>query len=129
MNTEEIREKRIYIAGPMRDLPGYQELFYAMEEILSYYTLKIYNPCVSPDGLTYEQYMCIDKAALNLCELIIMLPGWESSQGAREEYTFAQEHKITVIDSFEIIEAIVKENNAMRIAENARIKDSLRKFN
>jgi hypothetical protein len=39
---------------------------------------------------TYRIYMAMDMAALSLCDSILLLPGWESSCGARAEEAYAR---------------------------------------
>lgn len=37
-------------------------------------------------AITYEDYMRMDLQWLDLCDGILMLPGWQQSQGARIEH-------------------------------------------
>jgi len=43
---------------------------------------------------TYEQYLRGDLLILSRCDAIVMLPGWEESNGARGELRFACLHNI-----------------------------------
>lgn len=44
---------------------------------------------VSCQRATYEDFMQGDLIMVSRCDLVIMLPGWESSPGARRERDFA----------------------------------------
>ena len=38
----------------------------------------------------YRQYMAGDLAMLSVCDAMVMVPGWETSAGAREEWGLAK---------------------------------------
>jgi nucleoside 2-deoxyribosyltransferase len=40
-------------------------------------------------AITYEDYMRMDLQWLDLCDAVLMLPGWKQSQGAKLEYLYA----------------------------------------
>lgn len=81
----------IYIAGPMTGLPDWNfEAFNdAAEELISQ-GLKVINPAANNDTtLPYETYMRKAIEALLTCDTILMLSGWEKSNGARMEHMIA----------------------------------------
>jgi len=53
-----------------------------------------------PD-IAKESYLQLDIQWLLLCDSIFMLPGWENSQGAREELRIAQEMGMKVYYQWE----------------------------
>jgi hypothetical protein len=58
------------------------------------------NPAVLPEGFEWEDYMAICIPMLTCCEYIVMLDGWQKSQGARVELIEAvKQHKIIVFES------------------------------
>lgn len=55
---------------------------------LGYTTL---NPARLPEGLEYEQYMFLDFALVDASDLVVMLPDWRRSKGAKMERQHATE--------------------------------------
>lgn len=51
---------------------------------------------------SHDECMKILIPYLDECDAINMLPGWEDSPGAREEYVFAMTHGKTQIDTYEV---------------------------
>ena len=88
-----MNKDRRYIAGPMS---GLQELnfpaFHAEAARLRAQGITAINPAeINQDhGMTWEQCMRADIAALVTCDSVSMLPGWENSKGAALEYHIAE---------------------------------------
>jgi hypothetical protein len=101
---------RIYIAGAMRGIPNQNfAAFFTAEALLTMKGHRVVNPArldletgvafwspsenrisMSPD-FTFEDAMRRDAAAMaGQCEAIVLLPGWEKSQGANTELGFAR---------------------------------------
>lgn len=91
--------KRIYIAGPMSGLPGYNfPAFHAAAETWRAHGYEVVNPAENNDtSQSYEWY--IRRAILGLleCDTIVMLPGWERSHGARMEHAIATNLGMTML--------------------------------
>ena len=51
---------------------------------------KILNPASLPDGLTYDQYMSIDLAMVTAADMVVLLPGHETSKGSKAERSLAE---------------------------------------
>jgi Domain of unknown function (DUF6378)/Domain of unknown function (DUF4406) len=81
-----------YISGPMRGLPGYNyptfiEVEKALLESLDLES-RILNPARSFDGDTtrsVSEYMQRDMEMVLKANVLVLLPGWENSEGARRE--------------------------------------------
>lgn len=84
---------KLYIAGPMTGLPDLNfPTFHAATEALRAAGHTVANPAeINPDHSTpWAVCMQRDIAELVTCEGIVMLPGWEKSDGATIERLFAR---------------------------------------
>lgn len=84
--------KRIYIAGPMSNLPDLNfPAFHAEAARLRALGFTVVNPAeVNPDQATpWTECMLRDLQELTECDGIVMLPGWEKSPGAQIERLWA----------------------------------------
>lgn len=83
---------KIYIAGPMTGLPELNfPLFHATADKLRAAGHEAINPAeINPDpNAEWTDCMFRDLEELNVCEGIVMLPGWEKSPGAQIERLWA----------------------------------------
>lgn len=96
-------EPTVYISGPMTGMPGWNfPAFHAAESEWLKRGWAVRNPARNFNGETGHPraiYMRLDIAALLECTAIAMLPGWESSEGARCELLVAQELDLDVFDA------------------------------
>lgn len=102
---------RAYVAGPMRRRPAFNfPAFMAAEEHLKAHGFEVFNPArrdmeakgFDPTGLTGDEDLtdlgfCLrDALATDLdwiarnADLVVVLPGWEESRGARAEVALAR---------------------------------------
>lgn len=84
--------KHIYISGPMTGLPEHNfPAFNAAAATLRDQGYQVTNPAeINPSGdKSWEACMRADIKALCDCDTIMLLPGWESSQGAHLEVHIA----------------------------------------
>ena len=79
----------IYISGAITNDPDYRDKFAVAEMTIKYFGHTPLNPCCLPDGLTWEQYMKIDLAMIDVADAICLLPDWQQSRGAIREFTHA----------------------------------------
>ena len=93
---------RYYISGPMTGMPDYNRAaFYEAERKLLAAGHSAYNPARYADehpGKTYEEYMEADLGALENCDRLLMLEGWQQSMGARREYDKALMMGLSVVE-------------------------------
>lgn len=91
---------RVYIAGPMT---GYPDLnfpaFHRAASILRAAGHTVLNPAeINPNpGERWQTCMFRDLEALDTCDAILMLSGWEKSPGAQIEKLWAQRTGKTVM--------------------------------
>ena len=84
---------KIFISGPMTGIEDFNRpKFDAMEKMLKETTgNSVFNPAwlAVDEEWSRDDLMAVDIAALARCDAIVMLPGWENSEGARAEYAYA----------------------------------------
>lgn len=84
--------KRIYLAGPMSGLPDFNyPAFHAAAAQLRAQGHHVENPAENPMPVcgTWQGYMRLAVAQLATCDKVCLLPGWETSKGARVEFNLA----------------------------------------
>lgn len=84
---------RIYISGQITGTNDYMERFSEVEEKLKEEGHSVMNPAavnsMLPHDTTYEEYMKMSIAMLDICGAIYVMEGWEKSCGANREYGYA----------------------------------------
>ena len=92
------------MSGPITGKDGYEKMFYAAEEEIreTWPDAAVINPARISKSMganwEYDDYMRADMALLEMCDTIIMLPGWEESPGARREYKTAKRRGMVEYD-------------------------------
>ena len=82
---------RIYIAGPMTGHVDFNyPAFNAAAAKLRAIGYTVENPAENPEQPTWAHYMRLAVRQLASCEAVALLPGWERSRGAKEEFRLAQ---------------------------------------
>lgn len=98
--------KRIYISGGITNVPDYLNRFNEAEiELIGQGYTSIVNPAavnrLLPEDFTHKEYMAVSIAQLSCCEAIYLLKGWEKSAGALQEYMYAVNHKMEIVEQGE----------------------------
>ncbi len=93
-----------YIAGPMRGFPNYNyDTFNAVAKVARAQNWEVHNPAENfsgEQGLEWGVYMRHDVGLLLKCNAIILLPGWEKSEGARLEVACAKAFGLIFHEAF-----------------------------
>lgn len=81
---------KIYIAGKVRGLKNYKEVFKKAEKELQNKGNITLNPAELPEGLHWTDYMKICIPMLEVAEAIYLLNNWQDSTGAKVEKAYAE---------------------------------------
>ena len=89
---------KTYIAGPMTGYKNFnRDRFFAEAEIIEMNGGFPLNPAILPDGLEQSEYMDICLAMVRCANSIVMLKGWEKSEGAVVEHAYAKKLGISIM--------------------------------
>ena len=91
------KRKIAYISGAISSDPHYLEKFADAETVLLGCGFDVLNPTCVPALLSYSQHMQIDKIFVSACDVIVLLPDWKISDGAKEELELGRRLKKEVI--------------------------------
>ena len=102
MNEELIeigQDQKVYLAGPIRgaykqiEEVNIEQFARFDKKIKDRYKCAVTNPAKLDlgNGATYGDYMRKDIPKLLKCDVLVLLPGWATSQGARLEYRIARD--------------------------------------
>ena len=89
----------IYIAGPMSGIKDFNRpLFNMVAAELTEHGHSVLNPATLPDGLSQGQgqYMQICLPMVSVADELVMLLGWEQSDGAHIEFLLAKKSGKTI---------------------------------
>lgn len=100
-NFNAAAEVSVYIAGPMRGLPNFNyDTFGAVEATLNEYglpdtggQLRVKNPATNFGGAQdreWAEYMSVDLQDVLNADVLVLLPGYENSEGAQLEIAVAK---------------------------------------
>ena len=96
----------IYISGPMSGVEDYNyERFYDVAYLLRNKGNEVLNPAENnPEPPTYENFMAMSLKQVEACDVVVLLEGWMSSPGARDEVAHAKLHgkEIMLVEQFGI---------------------------
>ena len=87
----------IYLAGLMSGIKDFNRpLFNMVAGVLTEHGHSVLNPATLPDGLSQGQYMQICLPMVAVADELVMLPGWERSEGAYIEFCLAKKSGKTI---------------------------------
>ncbi len=91
-----------YLSGPMTGWPHHNHpAFEAAAKRLRAQGVQVISPHeITPptNGLwSWQEHMRVDLAALLTCDVIVLLPQWETSRGAQLEKTVAEALGLSVV--------------------------------
>lgn len=103
-----------FISGPITNrIDTYQYAFADAQMVLEFLGYKVLNPAWLPKGLKIEAYVKIDNAMLECSDVIVLLPGWENSEGSRKEVELAKSLGIQII-AYERVKDLEKKEGVFR---------------
>jgi hypothetical protein len=85
-----LNKKVVYIAGAITGVERYWERFEAAEEALIARGYIPLSPATHPKGLEPSQYMRMCFAQIDCADMVLFLPNWKESSGARLERMYCQ---------------------------------------
>ena len=98
MRTEKkYRKPKMYIAGSITNDKNYKSKFDAVEKYMVSLGYSVFNPALSPDGLTYREYINLGMNMLMQCDCICIIDG-EDSYGTAFEKHYAELVGIPIIE-------------------------------
>ena len=107
-----------FISGPITNrIDTYQHAFADAQMVLEFLGYKVLNPAWLPKGLKIEDYVKIDNAMLECSDVIVLLPGWENSEGSRKEVELAMQLGKQII-KYEVIKDLDKKEGIMKDARH-----------
>lgn len=87
---------KVYLAGSISNNENYIEQFSNAEKKLKELGYAVINP-VKNLGFAYKDYIDIGLCELSKCDAILMLSGWEQSEGATLELKYACTVKLKIL--------------------------------
>lgn len=82
---------KIYLSGKMTGEPdmGRAKFAEAAKRLRDGLLVEVFSPAELPDGMSPALYMRLDFAMIDAADIVMMLPGWDHSKGARLERDYA----------------------------------------
>lgn len=111
---------RIYLSGPITNEKNYRLNFMRAENTVRSYVKGsiVVNPMrlgdILPDG-RHKEYLELCYSLVGMSDIMVMLPGWKKSRGARKERSLAQAMNMQIfeLDDIDSIKAINNRRKAV----------------
>ena len=84
---------RVYISGPISGTTDFKERFRVAAERLTKLGIDFVNPAElykSMPGAAHADYIKVCKSMLGTCDVVMVLPGFNDSEGCMQEYELAK---------------------------------------
>ena len=81
---------KTYISGKITGDPKYREKFQTAKENLEKLGHIVLNPAQLPEGMTATDYMRVNFAMIDVADIVVFLPDWRDSKGARLEHAYCE---------------------------------------
>lgn len=89
--TSSKKASKVYISGPMTGYVDYnRNSFFSAEEQLRAQGYRVLNPAFAPKDLSYAEYLKLSMVMVEICDIVVLLPGYQFSTGSKLEVTYAQ---------------------------------------
>ena len=101
---------RYYLSGAITDQPNFKEYFQKHEDELRHWGLcDIFNPASLDwlDDASWEVCMRYDIEKLMSCDILVLLPNWKKSKGAKVEADLCKKIGIPVIKFNDLIRKLM----------------------
>lgn len=81
--------KKLYLSGAITNNPEYKKQFTRKYRELEENYI-VLSPLFINANLEWKEYMHIDLAMIDVCDVVYMMKGWKNSRGAKIEEVYAQ---------------------------------------
>lgn len=93
--------KKVFISGGVTDIPDYKMNFKKVEFELKRLGAIVMNPAeILNEAFTWEECMHICYAIIDVCDMIVFLPEWTKSKGAKKEHEHGCRNCKTMVSGF-----------------------------
>lgn len=96
---------KIYLSGKISGTRDFRERFQKAGDNLKKDGWDVINPVaigdLLPPSTTYKQFLELDLKLLSMCDAIYLIPGWETSEGAKTERQFAEALGLVILNGGE----------------------------
>lgn len=81
--------KKLYLSGAITNNPEYKKQFTRKYKELEEKYI-VLSPLFINANLEWKEYIHIDLAMIDVCDVVYMMKGWNDSRGAKIEEVYAQ---------------------------------------